>query len=589
MRIYRVGLKELKSCKNLSDLARLLDVEPKFLSKQIYHVADDMKYSEFEKLKKSGLTRKIHAPNSNLKFIQSRLSRLLYQCYLDVHGRPEKPSHVLSHGFQRGRDLSIYTNAQRHTKKRYVFNADISDFFPSFNFGRVRGYFIKNKSFALNETVATVIAQTACFQNTLPQGAPSSPIITEFISQVLDYRLQSIARRYRCTYSRYADDITFSTNLKDFPSKIGYPFPTEEIWVAGSELENAIAKSGFALNPKKIRMQHSSQRQATTSLTVNHKVNVGSYYYKGVRFFAHAMMKTGKAERSKLSIEPGKKLSSSQILGMLSHVHDIKGRELEHEALRHYGGLNPAPHYLRLLGDFYHYHRVHMSPLPIVICEGKTDYIYLKEAIRWNKADPKVTRFMVDPVRLSSPKGKGDHWQIDFLKHSKMAGNLLDLNGGGSNLIKFAKIHLEKLPKFHETIDQRPVIIVVDNDQQSGDMWSFIKETTESKTDIDGAKPFYHVAKNLYVVPIPSGGKKDVYIEKLFPSKWLAETLDGRKFKPIQKKGEKLKSNEYGKMEFAEKVIRGNRGKVDCSPFLPLLHAICDIIDSAIPSLPTKP
>ena len=190
-----------QGCVDLSGLARLLDVQPKFLSKQIYHVDGADKYHVFGLPKKDGSERSIHAPNSKLKFIQSRLSRLLYQCYFDIHGKPEKPSKVLSHGFQRGRGLSIFTNANRHTNKRYVFNVDIENFFPIFNFGRVRGYFIKNKSFELTETVATVIAQTACFDNSLPQGAPSSPIITEFISQILDYRLQSIARHNRCTYS----------------------------------------------------------------------------------------------------------------------------------------------------------------------------------------------------------------------------------------------------------------------------------------------------------------------------------------------------------------------------------------------------
>lgn len=150
MRIYRYGLKELKACNDLSDVARLLDVQPKFLAKQIYHVDDSDKYHQFNIPKKNGSKRQIHSPNSNLKFIQSRLSRLLYQCYFDHHGKPKKPSQVLSHGFQRKRNLSIYTNAKRHTNKRFVFNVDISDFFPSFNFGRVRGYFLKNKCFSLN-------------------------------------------------------------------------------------------------------------------------------------------------------------------------------------------------------------------------------------------------------------------------------------------------------------------------------------------------------------------------------------------------------------------------------------------------------
>ncbi|SFG54383.1 retron Ec67 family RNA-directed DNA polymerase/endonuclease [Sulfitobacter dubius] len=579
MSIYRYGIKDLKGCADLGDLARLLEVQPKFLSKQIYHVDDADKYHVFPIPKKNGSLRQIHAPNSNLKFIQSRLSRLLYQCYFDLHGKPKNLSKVLSHGFQRDRDLSIFTNANRHTNKRYVFNADIDNFFPSFNFGRVRGYFIKNEHFKLTETVATVIAQTACFQNSLPQGAPSSPIITEFITQVLDYRLQSIAKRNRCTYSRYADDLTFSTNLGEFPSKIGYPFPLPEVWVAGPGLERAIAKSGFKLNEKKIRMQHAQQRQATTNLTVNQKVNVGSYYYKGVRLCANAMMRHGAAVRPKKAIEPGTPLTANQILGMLAHVHDIKGRELEHKALRKYGKFQPAPHYLRLMGDFYHYKRIHINPRPIVICEGKTDYIYLKEAIRWNVADPRVSSRLVDPVRLLAPTGKGDQWLIDFLKHTKTADNFLGLAGGGGDLKNFVNIHLGRIKIFHDNPLLQPVIIVVDNDSQSTEMWSTIKKASGSTNKIDGSEPFYHVAKNLYVVPIPSGGKSNFYIEKLFDDSWLKEDLNGRTFKVLQRKDEKLKDTEYGKGEFADKVIRANRGKVDCSSFLPLLHTICDIID----------
>ena len=578
MSIYSFGLTDLKACKDLGDIALLLKVAPKFLSKQIYHVSNKDKYQIFNIPKKNGSERQIHAPNPKLKFIQSRLSRLLYQCYFDLHGKPDKPSRVLSHGFQRERDLSIFTNANRHTNKRFVFNADIADFFPSFNFGRVRGYFIKNTNFTLTETVATVIAQTACFQNSLPQGAPSSPIITEFISQVLDYRLQKMAKRYRCTYSRYADDITFSTNLREFPSKIGFPFPIPEIWVAGPDLEERVIKSGFKLNAKKVRMQHLNQRQATTNLTVNQKVNIGSYYYKGVRLFANTMMAYGTAVTSKNSIEPGKQLTANQILGMLAHINDIKGRQLKHHALRNYAGPHPAPHYLRLMGKFYHYQRIHINPRPILICEGKTDIVYLKEAIRWHVADPKVSSSLVDSVRLAAPNGKGDHWLIDFLKHSTTADNLLSLSGGVGDLKNFVNIHLSRVKDFHVNSLQQPVLIVVDNDDEGKKMWSLIKEVTGSTIEIDGSEPFYHVGKNLYVVPIPSGGKPDFYIEKLFPDAWLEKKdSDGRTLKIKQKRDEKLTSNEYGKGDFS-KIIRANRGKVNCDGFLSLLHTICDIV-----------
>ena len=98
-----------------------------------------------------------------------------------------------------------------HVGSKYVLNIDLQDFFDSFNFGRVRGFFIKNRNFQLNPDVATVIAQIACYDNKLPQGSPCSPVITNLISHSLDIRLASLAKKYKCTYTRYADDITFST------------------------------------------------------------------------------------------------------------------------------------------------------------------------------------------------------------------------------------------------------------------------------------------------------------------------------------------------------------------------------------------
>ncbi|AWY01573.1 hypothetical protein A8139_17590 [Marinomonas primoryensis] len=124
----------------------------------------------------------------------------------------------LSHGFVRKR--SIITNAMMHIGKKNVLNIDLENFFDSFNFGRVQGFFIKNKNFQLNPIIATMIAQIACYDKKLPQGSPCSPVITNLITHSLDIRLASLAKKYKCTYSRYADDITFSTRKSLFPSQI---------------------------------------------------------------------------------------------------------------------------------------------------------------------------------------------------------------------------------------------------------------------------------------------------------------------------------------------------------------------------------
>ena len=82
-------------------------------------------------------------------------------------------------------------------------NIDLQDFFPTFNFGRVRGFFIKDQDFAVPEKVATVIAQIACHEGSLPQGSPCSPLITDMIAHILDVRLVQLAKANRLTYSRY--------------------------------------------------------------------------------------------------------------------------------------------------------------------------------------------------------------------------------------------------------------------------------------------------------------------------------------------------------------------------------------------------
>jgi RNA-directed DNA polymerase len=169
--------------------------------------------------------RTIQAPDDRLKELQIALKEVLEKCNSEISPSPEVPKGIrpsipksLSHGFEKHR--SIVTNAWAHKNRRFVLNLDIADFFPSINFGRVRGFFMKNRGYALHERVATVIAQIACFNNELPQGSPCSPIISNLVAHLLDVRLANLAKQTRCTYTRYADDLTFSTNQREFPVEL---------------------------------------------------------------------------------------------------------------------------------------------------------------------------------------------------------------------------------------------------------------------------------------------------------------------------------------------------------------------------------
>ena len=189
--------------KTRNELADFLEIPRKKLSYILYVKGVDNLYSSFDIPKKNGGTRRIDAPMTDLKNIQKKLAEAL--C---AHQRENwnKDGIIpnLSHGFESGK--SIITNAKIHRNKRFVMNLDLENFFDCFHFGRVSGYFMKNKNFLLSKEAAIAIAQLTCYQGKLPQGAPTSPIITNLICNIFDMRVLKIAKKYRLNYTRYADD-----------------------------------------------------------------------------------------------------------------------------------------------------------------------------------------------------------------------------------------------------------------------------------------------------------------------------------------------------------------------------------------------
>lgn len=137
---------------------------------------------------------------------------------------------------------------------------------------------------------ATVLAQICCFKNQLPQGAPTSPVVSNMICSKLDSQLQALAKEHRCVYTRYADDITFSTSLKSFPRAVAHVVRTksgEEIELV-SILRSIIEANGFVVNPEKLRLRAANQSQTVTGLTVNRIVNVRRRFIRELRAMLHA-------------------------------------------------------------------------------------------------------------------------------------------------------------------------------------------------------------------------------------------------------------------------------------------------------------
>lgn len=317
----------LKAATKLGDVADLLGFKPSYLAYVLYKLPDAAKYEKFTIPKKAGGEREISSPVGPLKDAQRALSDLLNECRDEIlEATPRKP---LSHGVRK--KLSIVSNARNHTNRRYVLNVDLADFFPTFNFGRVRGFFLKDKDFELDEKIATLLAKIACFENALPQGSPCSPVIADMIAHLLDVRLVQLAKKHHVTYSRYADDLSFSTNQKEFPAELALPAEAADgSWIAGDALVKVIEKSGFLLNPTKTRMQIKGSRQLVTGLTVNAKANVTRTYWRSLRSMCRSMYETGSYHLPTLKAgvpegaAPENITSLAPLAGMMSHVRNVK-------------------------------------------------------------------------------------------------------------------------------------------------------------------------------------------------------------------------------------------------------------------------
>jgi retron-type reverse transcriptase len=369
-------------------VARLLGFNPGALSYILYIKPDSTKYKKFDIPKRSGGMRQICAPLDQLKLLQRRLADCLQSCVEEINKAnkrsddDERPDHI-AHGFKRRR--SIITNARRHRNRRYVFNVDIQDFFGSINFGRVRGYFIADKTFQLRAEVATVLAQIACFENTLPQGSPCSPIISNLIGHIDDIHVAKLCASVGCTYTRYADDLTFSTNKLIFPKQIAMQSTGKEhSWLPGRELSRIIARCGFALNPKKTRMQYRDSRQEVTGLIVNSKVNLRREYRHLVRAMVHRLFTTGSFYFEHGTVGQGGASTTQKTLGRPNQLHgmlgfidgiDLYNRKITQPEQR----LSTKELMYR---RFLMFKELYTAPAPVVICEGKTDNVYITHAIR---------------------------------------------------------------------------------------------------------------------------------------------------------------------------------------------------------------
>jgi len=571
-----LSLHALQKAKDLHDLAYILGYTPKSLSYIIYK--KNPKYTHFTIPKSSGAPRDIAAPCDELKALQKKVKLLLENCIASIQLQGAAQG-SLSHGFKKGH--SIITNAEPHKRRRFVFNIDISDFFGSIHIGRIRGFLISNNSFKLQPKVATILAQIVCHDDALPQGAPTSPIASNLIGHLIDIRLVNLASKYGCIYSRYADDITFSTNKREFPSHIAQELEKDE-WIPGGALLKAIYKCGFSLNHNKTRMQYCENQQTVTGLIVNKSLNAPATYRRQVRAMLHSLFLTGSyhlkdkpthKNHSNTSIYDHTKLELIEgRLSFLYMIDNFKRRKLSENSKTRCEDIDRTTQE-NLHGDFLFYKNFYANSKPTIVCEGKTDNIYLSCAMKSLHKKFK---------RLAKEEDGEIELKVKFINYSELTHRVLDLNGGTADIANFIRHYAKKCAKYKAHPPLKPTIIVVDNDSGSDPIFKAIKETTGKRyeipsgrgTTLDKTRLIYYIAQNLYIVLTPLKNGQDTMMESFFSKNILKTKVDGRYFEVYKK----TTVGTYNKNTFAQKVVKSQQKRRIFNAFSPILTSISSAI-----------
>lgn len=273
-------------------------------------------YHRFEIAKGKEKTRIINAPDERLKHLQRRISLLLDQLY-----RVRNPVH----GFVARK--SVKTNALAHLRKRFLLNIDLKDFFPSITENRIVGIL---ESLGIGPRVAQIIARLCCHNGCLPQGAPSSPVLSNMICFRLDKELLAFAKGVRCIYTRYADDITFSSHqpmTAVFEAPVPPPghFPPE---LLASAFRDTFASNGFTINPEKAHYADRHSRRMVTGLKVNELLNVDRRYVRNIRAALYSVHTLGKeAAQKKFATHHGGTCDlAAHLEGKINWLRYIRGQ-----------------------------------------------------------------------------------------------------------------------------------------------------------------------------------------------------------------------------------------------------------------------
>ena len=305
---------------DVGHLAHYMDIS----KRRLFEIVQRKEYYYYLVPKKNGAKRRIIVPNDDLMSVQRWINKQILQTI--------SPLDCVT-GFVQGR--SIVNNAKIHENKKYILNLDLKDFFESISIDRVERLFY---SLGYKQEIALFLANICTttinknyikwkFEENikyfepllqkkkpfLVQGAPTSPAIANFICYRMDKKLMSYAKHHGINYSRYADDITFSSDSFRALPKMSY-------------LKKLMIEEHFKLNEKKIKLLKNGMRQEVTGLLINERVRIPRAYKKDIYRHLYFCMKYGGISHFN-TIKSKYNLSRDWLLGRIFYVNAVEPEE----------------------------------------------------------------------------------------------------------------------------------------------------------------------------------------------------------------------------------------------------------------------
>jgi RNA-directed DNA polymerase len=264
---------------DVSSLIKLLDINEQELISLI-----NPEYINFKIKKGKNQFREINKPTKHLLDYQRKISNYLNCIYLlnqsdfcfSYTPSIVYPTQIIN--------KNILEAAKKHIDKAIILKIDIKDFFPSITTDMVKNIF-SEEPFSFNSEVIDFLVVSLTYNNSLPTGSPTSPILSNLIFKPIDYEIAKVSKNFN--YTRYSDDLTIS-----------FDEDSSRVVNVIKKVTKILEVNGFKVNREKTRILQSNQRQEVNGLVVNKKININRKYYRELRAILHSIELDGITEAS---------------------------------------------------------------------------------------------------------------------------------------------------------------------------------------------------------------------------------------------------------------------------------------------------